>query len=329
MNRRDFIQRSAAALASASGLAGSPAFAQAYPDRTVRLVVPFIAGGSPDVITRVVADHLQRHLGQPFVVENRGGANGIPGLELVAKAPNDGYTLLSASTSPLTVNPALYPKLPYDTLRDFDPVVLLGQSTLVLMVNPSLPVKSVAELVDLAKKQPGKLTFGSAGLGNLTHLVAELFKIQTKTDLVHIPYKGTAQVYPDLIGGRVDILFDTAPAALPQVKGGKVRALAVTTRSRSAAAPDLPTLSETGLVGSDFDVSAWFAIFAPRGTPAAAIDRINTEVGKVIAVPEVRERLMSLGVEPGGGAPAVLRKMVETEIPRWREVVRVAEIKIE
>jgi tripartite-type tricarboxylate transporter receptor subunit TctC len=329
MKRREFLQGSTAAVFLASALAAPGVRGQTYPDRAVKLLVPFIAGGSPDVITRVLAEHLQKSTGQSFVVENRGGANGIPGLEAVARSKADGYTVLSASTSPLTVNPALYPNLPYDTLRDFDPVIFIGQSTLVMMVNPLLPAKSAADLVNLAKAQPGKLTFGSAGNGNLTHLVAELFKIQTRTNLLHVPYKGTAQVYPDLIAGRVDVLFDTAPAALPQIKAGTVRPLAVTTTARSAALPDLPTLAETGLVAKDFDVSAWFAMLAPHGTPVTAIERLNAEVNKALADPAVKERLATLGVEAVGGPADALRAKIASEIPRWREVVRVADIKVQ
>lgn len=303
------------------------AAAQSYPERPITMTIPFIAGGTPDILARILADHLRRVANYNIVIDNRGGANGVIGMEHAAKATPDGYNLLFVSTSPATVNAALNPKLPYDTTRDFEPVMLVAESGLVMQVTNSLPAKTPADVVALARQKPGALNFGSAGIGNLTHLVGELFKIETKADITHIPYKGTAQVYPDLIAGRVEILFDTIPAGIGFIRDKQVRALAVTTNHRTVALPDTPTMIELG-IGKNFDVTAWFAMMAPKGTPPAVIQKLNADLNRVLADPAVRKQIADLGLDPVGGEAAALRHKIEVEIPRWKSVVQAAGVKL-
>lgn len=319
------FRRLALLIAALSALPLSAA-AQSYPERPITVTIPFIAGGTPDIIARILADHLRRVANYNMVIDNRGGANGIMGMEHAAKATPDGYNLIFLSTSPATVNAALNPNLPYDTVRDFVPVILVAESGLVMQVTNSLPAKTPADVIALAKQKPGTLNFGSAGIGNLTHLVGELFKIETKANITHIPYKGTAQVYPDLIAGRVEILFDTIPAGIGFIRDKQVRALAVTTSKRTVALPDTPTLIELG-IGKDFDVTAWFALMAPKGTPPAIIQKLNADINRVLAEPAVRKQIADLGLDPVGGEPAVLGHKIEVEIPRWKSVVQAAGVK--
>jgi tripartite-type tricarboxylate transporter receptor subunit TctC len=292
------------------------------------MVVPFPPGGSPDLIGRYLADRLVPTLGQAVVIDNKAGASGALGTTQVAQAAPDGHTLLMASTGPLSVNPAVIPGLQYDPLTDLEPVILVGKSALVLMVNLDVPARDLRELLDLARRRPGALSYGSAGSGNLTHLVGELMKAHARVDILHVPYKGTAALKPDLLAGRISMFFDTVPAAIPMIRAGQVRALAVTSRERSSIAPDLPTFVELGVSG-DFDVSGWFAVMAPKRTPAAAIARINAEVNRILQSDEAKEKFVSWGVDIVGGRPETLRTLMVGEIARWKEVVRVAQIKSE
>lgn len=323
-NRRRFLAVAGALSAHGVGHAQGPG----YPSRPVHLVVPFPAGGSPDLIGRYLAERLTPAFGQPVLVENKAGASGAVGTLQVAQAVPDGHTLLMASTGPLTVNPAVIPNLQYDPLTDLEPVALVGRSALVLMVNLDVPARNVGELFELARRRPGTLTYGSAGSGNLTHLVGELLKLQAGIDLLHVPYKGTAALKPDLLAGRISMFFDTVPAALPMIQAGQVRALAVSTRERSSVIPELPTLAESG-AGPDFDVSGWFAVMAPGRTPTAVVARANAEIDRILTSPEARAKLSGWGVDVAGGAPEALRRMMVSEIARWKHVVRVAGVKAE
>jgi tripartite-type tricarboxylate transporter receptor subunit TctC len=298
----------------------------AFPSRTVRIVVPFPAGGSPDLIARLLAEKLGGSWGQSVIVENRAGASGGLGLQQVSQAPPDGYTLLMASTGPLTVNPAVNPAVGYNPLTDLAPIAMIGKSPLVLMVNNSVPAQNLRELLELARRQPGQLTYASAGTGNLTHLAAEMMKLQTKTDILHIPYKGTAEVKADVLGGRVSMFFDTVPAALPLIRAGQVRALAVTSAERSSSAPEIPTFAEAG-VGSAFDVSGWFAVLGPKGLPSAIVERVNRDINAVLQMPEIRDQFRSWGIDVTVRPPAELSKLMSAELARWKDVVRQASIK--
>lgn len=308
--------------------AGLPLTVIAQVAKPLSLVVPFTAGGSPDLIGRFLAERMSATFSEPVVVENKVGASGGIGTLQVSQAPADGRTLLMASTGPLTVNPAVQASVAYDPITDLEPVILVGKSALVLMVNNSVQAQTLEELVSLAKKSPGKLSYGSAGAGNLTNLVGELLKLRTGTDILHVPYKGTAALKPDVLAGRVSMFFDTAPAALPMIRAQQVRALAVTTMARTSVLPDLPTFAEAG-IDPEFDVSGWFAVLAPKGTPAAVTQHLNRQINQILESPEAKTRFAQWGIDIAGGEPQVLRKLIEDELLRWREVVRVANIKSE
>jgi len=301
---------------------------QPFAARPVKLVVPFPAGGSPDLIARFLADKLGTRWPAPMVVENRAGASGGLGVQQVIQSPADGYTLLMASTGPLTVNPAVNPRVGYNPVTQLEPVMLVGKSALVLMVHPGVQATNMQELVALARRQPDQLSYASAGLGNLTHLVAEMMKLRADVKILHIPYKGTAEVKSDLLAGRVSMSFDTIPAAMPLIRGGQVRALAVTSRERSPGAPNIPTFAESGL-GADFDVSGWFAIVAPAGTPRELVERLNQDINKVLQTPEAQERFKAWGIDIVGGPPSRLSTLMTSDLARWQEVVRAANVKVE
>lgn len=304
------------------------AFAQTdvYPSRSIRLVVPFPPGGFNDQLGRILAQKLHESWGQSVVVENRPGGGSQLGTQGVAKAPPDGYTLLVASFA-FAVNPALYAKLPYDTMRDFTPVILCAATPNLLVVANDVAAKSVKELVALAKAKPGELVYGSAGIGSSNHLSMELLKTRAGIDLVHVPYKGSAPAVLDLVGGRVQAMFDNTPNVLPQVKAGKVRALAVTSPRRFALLPDLPTVAEAGL--KDFEVSVWFGIVAPARTPPAIVDRINAEVNRILLLPDVQSTFRLQGVEAIGGSPQQFGLHLQSQMTKWGALVRDAGIRIE
>ena len=299
--------------------------AQDYPARPMRWVSPWPPGGANDIFSRIIAQRLSETLGQPVVVENRPGAAGAIGTEAVAKSPADGYTLTLGSSPTHAIAPSLNPALPYDPLRDFDAVTLVAVVPNVLVVNPALPVTSVRELVALAKSRPGTLNFASAGNGTSQHLSGELFKVMAGVDMVHVPYKGTAPALAELLAGQVQLTFDNIPALLPHIQSGKLRALAVTPATRSAALPNLPTVAEAGVAG--YDASVWFGVFVPAGTPRPLVLRLHGEIARALAAPEIKSRMAALGAEVSGIGPDAFRDFWRKEIPKWAEVVKAAGIK--
>ncbi len=298
-----------------------------YPARPIRVIVPFPAGGATDILTRVVADKLGARLGQTIIVDNKPGAGANIGAEAAAKAPPDGYTLLMGSVSSHSIAVSYYRNLGYDFRRDLAPISMVAYVTNVLVVTPSLPVRSVPELIAYAKAHPGELNFASSGTGALIHLTGEMFKQMAAIDIVHVPYKGTALFLPDLIDGRVSMSLDTLPPHLPHIKSGKLRALAVTSAQRSPVLPDLPTVSEAALPG--FESVAPYALFAPAGTPADIIALINREVNAVLLLPEVRDKLAEQGIETSGSTPEAVASIIKSEIAKWAKVIKDGNIKPE
>jgi len=293
--------------------------AQAWPSKPVTLIVPFAPGGTTDIVARPYAQALSQELGQPVVVENRAGAGGTLAAGVAAHAPPDGYTLFVATVAH-TMATSLYRQLPYDFERDFVPITILATVPNILIVNPSVPAKSVRELIDYAKANPGKLAYGSAGNGSTEHLSAELFKSMAGVDMVHIPYKGGAPMMTDLIGGQIQVAIETSGSAAPHIKAGKVRALAVTTTTRSPAFPEVPTLAESGLKG--YDVTTWYAILAPRGTPEEIIAKLYNATAKILRTPDMKQRLEQFGGEPGGLAPEQFAVFIKSETAKWAKVVK-------
>jgi tripartite-type tricarboxylate transporter receptor subunit TctC len=317
-----------ALLCAAAVLFGTHASAQAtYPSHPVRLVVPFPAGGTTDILARAVAQRLSEVWGQQVVVDNRPGAGGNIGTELVAKAAPDGYTLEMGTVGTHAINASLYSHLPYDPVKDFAPVILVAGVPNVLVVNPALPVNSVQELIAYAKANPGKLNFASSGSGTSIHLSGELFKVMTGVSMTHVPYKGSAPALTDLMGGQVQLMFDNLPSSLPFIKAGKLRALAVTSAARSTALPDLPTLQEAGVPG--FEASSWFGVLAPAGTPREIVLRINGEVAKWLATPEARDKLASQGAIAAGGTPDDFVRHIAAETAKWAKVVKASGAKVD
>ena len=307
--------------------AALPAYAQNYPDRPVRLVVPFPPGGGNDILARTVGNRLSEVIGQQVVVDNRGGAGGALGATLVANAPADGYTLLLGSVGTFAQNPALKPKLAYNPPRDFAGVALLATSAFILAVHPGVQAKSVQELIALAKAQPGKLNYASAGAGSSLHMAGEIFTNATGTNIVHVPYKGTNPALTDLLTGRVHMIVATMPPVLPHIKSGKLRALGVTTAKRAAAAPDVPTIAESGVKG--FEVTNWQGIVAPRKTPRAIVEKMNRDLLATLALPGMTEALAKQGLEPAGGTPAEFDKLIKAEIDKYTRVVKAANIVVD
>ena len=303
------------------------ASAQGYPNRTIRLVVPFPAAGTTDILARAAAQKLTEAFGQSVVVDNRPGAAGNIGSDLVAKSAPDGYTLLMGTVGTHAINPSLYSKMPYDHVKDFVPVVLVAGVPNVLVVNPALPVNSVADLIKLAKDKPGQINFASSGSGTSIHLSGELFKTMAGVDITHVPYKGSSPALVDLIGGQVQIMFDNLPSALPQIKAGKLRAIAVTSLKRAPVLPDVPTISESGLPG--FEASSWFGVLAPAGTPAPIVARINAEINKWLQSAEAREKLLSQGAEAAGGTPEQFAHHIRAESEKWAKVVKASGAKVD
>ncbi len=316
------VRTGAALLAAMAGALAVCASAQAqisYPDKAVRVIVGFSAGGTTDVVARILAKELTDELGQSFIVENKPGASSNIAAELVVRAPADGYTLLMMAVTS-TINQTLYPNLKFDVTKDLTAVALGAKVPNLLVINPKVPVNSVQELIDYAKKNPGKLNFASSGSGTSIHMAGELFKLQTKIDVAHIPYKGSSPALTDLVGGQVQFMFDNMPSAWPQVQAGKLKPLAVTTLTRSPNAPDLPTMAEAGFAG--FDVSSWFGLMAPAKTPPAIIDKINAAVIKALAKPDVQKRLLDLGAVPQNMTPTEFSAFVQKEVDTWGPVVK-------
>jgi tripartite-type tricarboxylate transporter receptor subunit TctC len=325
-----FVTIVASSLAAAVALSSAPlAFAQAsaYPTKPIRLVVPFPAGGTTDILARAAAQKLTEAFGQAVVVDNRPGAAGNIGSELVAKSAPDGYTLLMGTVGTHAINPSLYAKMPYDHVKDFVPVILVAGVPNVLVVNPSLPVNSVAELIAYGKANPDKLNFASSGSGTSIHLSGELFMAMTGVRMTHVPYKGSAPALQDLAGGQVQLMFDNLPSSLALIKAGKLKALAVTSAARAGALPDVPTVAESGVPG--FEASSWFGILAPTGTPAPIVAKIDVEVAKWLASPEAREKLLAQGANAAGGTPDDFAKHIAAETAKWAKVVKESGAKVD
>ena len=296
------------------------AMGQAFPTKPVKIIVGFPAGGPLDAHARLLADNLAKLLGQPVIIDYKAGAGGTVGAEFVAKGEADGHTLLMANTGTMVINPAVYTKLPYQTLRDFVPIARTAQQPLALLVHPDVKANNVAELIALAKAQPGKLNYGSAGNGGISHLVPEMFKQATGTFIVHIPYRGSAPAFTDLMAGQVQLMAEAIPQAAQYVRAGKLRALAVTSRERNAALPEVPTMVEAGLKG--FEVVGFYGVLAPAGTPKAAVDKLSAAFKATLEVPDVRSRMVTQGADPAFLGSDDFAKFLGAEMPRWAKVVK-------
>ena len=308
----------------AQSAAGAAASVGAWPDRPVRIIVPFPPGGAIDALGRLLAQHFAQAWGQPVVVENRAGAGGLIGTEAAAKAPPDGLTLAMGAVSTHAINPAIYRRMPYEPLRDFAPVAPVAIVPNLLVVHPGLGVGSVAELVALAQSRPGQLAYASAGAGTTLHVSCELFRSLTKTEFIHVPYKGSGPAVTDVVGGRVPVMCDSITSAQPHVRAGRLRALGVTSSTRSATMPEVPTLAEAGVPG--YEMNPWFGLFAPAGTPPAIVARINADVMRTLARPDVRERLAGIGAEPMSGSPEQFAALIRADLDKWGRLVRSAGI---
>jgi tripartite-type tricarboxylate transporter receptor subunit TctC len=325
MRRRDFLTRTAA-FAAAGGMAGRARAQEEWPQRQVTIVVPFSAGGSADLLGRLLAQHLQAKFGVPFVVENRGGAGGSIGTAVVAKAPPDGYTLLIGTVSTHAINPSLYAKLPFDTERDFAPISLLVRLPNLLIVNKDVPAKTVPELVDYLKANDGKVNFGSSGNGTSSHLAAVMFQLATGTRMTHVPFRSTSEEMNNMMGGHIQLAIDSMTTIWPLAKAGEVRAVAVSTPERVAAAPDVPTIGET-IKG--FEATGWQGLYAPAATPRAIVDKIAAEVKRIFGDPGVKTALENVGGEPAAMTPEAFAAFARTERAKWAEVVKAAGVRIE
>ncbi len=331
LDRRHFIAASALPFITLAGPAGAQA---GWPNKPVRIVVPFAAGGTTDILARAIAPELQKAFGQPFVVDNKPGAGGNTGSAEVAKAAADGHTLLMGTVGTHAINSSLYPKLPYDPVKDFAPVTLVAGVPNVVVVNPASAQKyginTLPDLLRAARANPGRLNVASSGNGTSIHLAAELYKSLTGTFMLHLPYRGSGPALIDLMAGNVDLMFDNLPSALPHIKSGKLKALAVTSSKRSAALPDAPTVAEAGgpLLQS-FEASSWFGLLAPAGTPAEIVTRLQQETAKAMALPAVNERLLAQGALPGGQPPAEFARFIEAETTKWARVVKASGAKVD
>lgn len=310
--------------AIALALSAPSALAQGYPNKPVRVIVAFSAGTTSDIIARMIGGHLQQAMGQPFVVENRTGAGGTIGAEAVAKSPADGYTLL-LSTAAVPITPWVFKNLRYDTGKDFSSITVVSHSPLALAANLNFPAKSVSELIAYAKANPGKVSFGSAGVGTSHHLTGERLKLDAGLDMVHVPYKGSGPAHADLMGGQIQLMFDNIVALMPHFKSGKLRPLAVSSAKRHALLPEVPSLAEAGV--KDFETVAWFGFLAPAGTPRDVVARLNAEIVKVLAIPEVRQRLLDGGSEIIGNSPEAADRFLQGELERWGRVAKAANLK--
>lgn len=298
-----------------------------YPSKPITYVVPFAAGGTTDLLGRLIGQRLSQTLGQSVVVENRAGAGGNIGSDYVAKAPADGYTILGGTISSHAINVSLYPKMPYDPVKNFQPIALIGKLPNVLVVNADSPWKTVQDVIAAAKAKPGSINFGSSGNGTSQHLAAELFANMAGLRMTHVPYKGSSQAVQALLGSQVDLVFENSVAAMPMIQAGKFRALATTGSKRAGELPDVPTMAEAGLAG--YEIVSWQAIFAPAGTPMPIVNKLSTEIGKIIRQPEVRAKLASMGVEPSGAGPTELGNFQKSEVAKWANLIKTANIHLE
>jgi tripartite-type tricarboxylate transporter receptor subunit TctC len=301
-------------------LLSQSAVAQQFPTKPLRMVVPFAPGGPTDIVGRAVSQRLTESFGQTVVVDNRAGAGGVVGADLVAKSPPDGYTLLLCSTGAMAINPSLMPNMPYDAVRDFAPLSLVVTIPYLLLVSAGSPLQSVKDLIAAAKAKPGQINYGSAGIGSTSHLAGELFKSMAKIDIVHVPYKGSAPAATDLIGGQLQTMFDAVAVALPLVRGGKLRALGISTTKRSALVPDVPTIAESGVPG--YEVATWHGICAPAGTPPAVVGTLNRGIVAAVSQPDTRERLVGIGAEVVGSTPEEFGRFMHSELAKWSRIVK-------
>ena len=324
--RRLVLATLATAGLAATGVHAQQGAAAGYPSKPIHIVVTFSTGGAPDTLARLIGERLSADWGVPVIVDNKPGAGGNTGADAVAKAPADGHTFVVGTVGTHAINGALYAKMPYDMVKDFTPITLLATTPNLLVVNNGVPAKNVQELIALGKKE-GRMTFASSGSGTSIHVSGELFKTMTGIDMEHIPYKGRATAIPDLLGGRVTMMFDNMPSSLPLVREGKLRGLGVTSAKRSPAAPEIPTIAEQGLPG--FEAVSWFALFAPAGTPKPVVDKIQSQVKKVLESPAVSKKLSDIGLEPVGSTPEELAAYQRAEIAKWAKVVKDSGAKVE
>ena len=324
--RRLLVAALAAAALVAPAVGHAQAGAAGYPSKPIHIVVTFTTGGAPDILARLIGEKLQTTWGQPVIIDNKPGAGGNTGADAVAKSPPDGYTIVVGTVGTHSINGALYTKMPYDMVKDFTPITLLATTPNMLVVHNDVPAKNLKEFIELGKKA-GKMTFASSGSGTSIHVSGELFKTMTGIDMEHIPYKGRATAIPDLLGGRVTMMFDNMPSSLQLVREGKLRALGVTSAQRSPAAPEIPTIAEQGLPG--FEAVSWFALFAPAGTPKPIVDKLQAEVKKILAMPDVGKRLAESGLDAVGSTADELAAYQRTEIAKWAKVVKESGAKVE
>jgi tripartite-type tricarboxylate transporter receptor subunit TctC len=313
------------AVAGLSFFLGATVHAQSFPAKPLRIIVPSSTGGAVDGLARLVAQ-MSASLGQQVLADNRPGANGAIGLELAAKAPADGYTMVLGFLGPLAVNPGLYKKLPYDPVKDFAPISLVAESPLLIVAHPSLPARSVKELIQLANTRPGQITYGTGGTGTGGHLTIELFKITAGVDLLHVPYKGVGPALTDVLAGHISLMTSSPISSQPHVKSGRLCGLAVSGRARSPALPEVPTMIESGI--ANFESTTWFGVLAPAGTPPAIVTRLNTEINNLLRQPEVREQIARLGADPAGNTPDQFAAHIKSEIAKWAKVIKAANIQL-
>jgi len=325
--KHQYVACGAVVMVTSLMIASITAFAQNYPVKSIRYIVPFPPGGTTDILGRLIGQKLSEAWGQTVVIDNRSGAGGSVGAEVAAKAPADGYTLLGGTISSHSINSSLYSKLSYHPLRDFVPVTRIATVPNVLVVHPSLPVKTVKEFTALAKARPGQLRFASSGSGTSQHLSGELFNLMTGVKMIHIPYKGGAFAMTDLIGGQIELSFENAPNCVPHVQSGKLRAIAVTTLTRAQALPNIPPIAESGVPG--FEVGSWQGLFVPAGVPSAIVTRLNTEVRRILALDDVRNRIVGLGAEVATNTPEQFVEFIKAEMTKWEKVVKAAGARVD
>ena len=322
----NILKRFLTLLIIALSCAAASALAE-YPDKPVKIIVPYPPGGTTDILARVIAQRLGERLKQSFIVENRGGASGAIGTQAVAKSPADGYTLCMGTIGTHGINSALFKNLPYDAVKDFAPITIVGITPNVLTVHPSVPAKNLQELLALARAKPGTLNFGSTSPGGSPHMAGELFKTMANIDIAHIPYKGAGPMLIDLIGGQIQMGFDNMPSSIGHIRSGKLRAIAVTTTKRWPGAPDVPTMAESGLPG--YEVSAWFGLLAPAGTPKPVVDLLYKNIGDILKQPDMVKQLFELGAEPGGNTPEAFARYIAADVEKWTRVVAATGVKVE